>query len=130
MEYNWSNKTVLIVEDTHINCLLYKAMLEGTGIKIVIAENSQTFFDVFKKEIYDVILMDINLGEKINGLDLIKHLQKNNIYTPVIIQTAFSIQYPIDDDIKYHAMVNKPINFTALKEIINDIFNKNDKKTT
>jgi CheY-like chemotaxis protein len=68
--------------------------------------------------------MDVNLGEKLTGVDLTRHMRKNGDYTPVIIQTAYFRDYIIDDDIKYNGYIEKPINFPLLLEKIDNIFKK------
>lgn len=126
MLYDWSNKKLLIVEDTHVNYLLFKIFLETTKIHISYARNSEDFFRLINNK-YDLVLMDVNLGEKLTGIDLIKYMRKIGNNTPVIIQTAYIREYVIDDDIKHDGFIEKPIKFPVLFEKINNIFNKNGK---
>ena len=125
MLYDWSDKKLLIVEDTYVNYMLLKAILETTKIHIVHARNSADFFRLINNK-FDVVLMDVNLGEKVTGIDLVRHMRKNDNYTPVIIQTAYFREYIIDDDIKYEGFIEKPINFPLLLQMIDNIFKKNN----
>lgn len=122
MLYDWSNKKILIVEDTYINYQLLKTFLDTTNVHISYARNSADFFRLINNK-YDLVLMDVNLGERLTGIDLLRHMRKSYNYTPVIIQTAYFREYVIDD-IKYDGFVEKPINFSFLLEKINNIFNK------
>lgn len=125
MLYDWSDKKILIVEDTYINYQLLKAFLDNTKARTVLARNSCDFFMLIDNE-YDLVLMDVNLGENLNGIDLTKHMRKNGNYTPVIIQTANFHDYIIDDDVKHNGFISKPINFQLLFEMIDSIFKKNN----
>lgn len=122
MNYDWSDKRVLIVDDTYLNCLLLKTILEHTKIDITIARNSKDFFHHIVNK-FDLVLMDINLGENINGIDLIKHMQTHGDDTPIIIQTAYGNEYFISDDIDYIDMIRKPINAQKLYVMMNAVLN-------
>lgn len=119
MNKNWSDKSVLIVEDTKVNCMLFKAILEHTNIKITFANSSDEFYKFYRRnKKYDLILMDINLGEKTNGIDLIRYLQSIGNKVPIIIQSAYGNQFYICDDIKYYAIIAKPINISLLYDLM------------
>ena len=45
MIYEWSNKNVLVVEDSPINIELMVIMLSSTKINITISKNSTDFFN-------------------------------------------------------------------------------------
>lgn len=122
MKPNWSNKKVLIVEDVYFNHFLLRTILFDTLIQIFIARNSMEFFKLIKENTYDLILMDINLSEDLNGIDLIRYIQNIKIDVPVIIQTAYTDDFKIDNDIKYNAIIYKPIMTDILLNTIDEIF--------
>jgi CheY-like chemotaxis protein len=122
MIYSWAGKKILIVEDNYINCLLFKHMLNGTNIDIIFAKNSKEFFELIEADAYDLILMDVNLGESINGIELIRYLQVNEIITPVFIQSALD-DYSFDSfHIKDIEIIRKPINLNELLLKIDGVF--------
>jgi CheY-like chemotaxis protein len=123
MTYNWSNKKLLVVEDNDFNCLLLKHVLEDTGINIVFAMKSNEFIEYIETNTYDLILMDIHLGEKTTGIDLIKHLHSNNIDIPVIIQSACDDDYLHYNNINYFDIIRKPLDIDILLNLINNAFN-------
>jgi len=122
--YDWSDKKILIVEDNNINYLLLQHMLQITGILIDLAKNSNCFFKFISMNNYDLILMDINLNEKISGVDLIKFMKSNNINVPVIIQTAYDEELIHSiSDIQHSDIISKPLNRDILFNKININFN-------
>jgi CheY-like chemotaxis protein len=118
MDYNWVNKKVLIVEDTYANCLLLEHILNPTGIGITIVNDSGGFFNTIEDG-YDLILMDVNLGEMITGIDLVKYMNRNDIEIPVILQTAYDVLDLDIADIKYNGLIRKPI---SPKKLLDDIY--------
>ena len=52
---------VLYVEDKKVNQTVMKLMLESAGHKVDIAANGQIALDMFRPELFDVILMDIQM---------------------------------------------------------------------
>ena len=122
--YDWSNKTALIVDDTEINRLLIQLMLEETHIKLYEAEDSAGFFNLIYTHDFDLILMDINLGEKLNGIDLIKYLRNNKFDVSIIIQSAND--YDVKD-LNIDGYLRKPIKSKKLLNDINNVFIKKRK---
>lgn len=121
---DWSDKKILIVEDNDINYLLLEHMLKPSGIIIDYAKNSNTFFELITKNNHDLILMDINLNEKISGIDLIKFMKNNDINIPIIIQTAYDEELIHSiSDIQYSDIISKPLNRDILFNKINNRFN-------
>lgn len=73
------NKTILIVEDEQIIAENLRFILQEKGYNFVdLAIDVEDTKDLFKKHTYDLVLMDINLGDysEIDGIDLIKWLTK------------------------------------------------------
>ena len=65
---------------------------------IDIALNGEEGLELYKKNKYDLILLDVNLGSGLNGLDIANYIrleQKDKI--PIIIITAFAMK----DEIEY-----------------------------
>jgi len=122
--FDWSDKTLLIVDDTEINRVLIKYMLEETNINLYEAEDSASFFNLIYTHNFDVILMDINLGERLNGIDLIKYLQNNKFNVSVIIQSANDYDL---DDLEISGYLRKPFKSKTLFEYINKVFIKKTK---
>ena len=87
-DYNWSNYTVLIVEDDIINFKVIEAMLRNTKINIIHADNGVMAIDhvrLFPQ--IDIVLMDVHLPE-MSGLEATGRIKEINRTLPVIAQTA------------------------------------------
>lgn len=87
--YNWSEKTILIVEDTETSIMYYRAALKKTKVQLECAENGIQAVELVKQgKHFDVILMDINMP-MLNGIEATKQIKSINPKIPVIIQTAY-----------------------------------------
>lgn len=63
-----TKKTLLLVEDEVILALANKQTLENYGYNVIVVNSSENAIEVFKEtEAIDLILMDIDLGEGIDG---------------------------------------------------------------
>ena len=83
-------KTILLVEDEPIIALDTSHRISRLGYKVVMAFNSESAIKLIKKnQDISLVLMDINLGEGINGAETAKTILKiNNI--PVIFLSSYS----------------------------------------
>jgi PAS domain S-box-containing protein len=83
------NGVVLIVEDDKINQLTIKKFLE-TRYTTIITDSSDEALEILKMKKVDIILMDISIWGKKNGLELTKELKASKEFShiPVIAITA------------------------------------------
>ena len=82
------NIKVLVVEDIALNQLLMKTLLDDFKFERDIAENGKIAIELFQKNSYDIILMDLQMPI-MNGFeatDYIRNTLKSNI--PIIALTA------------------------------------------
>lgn len=87
--YNWSEKTILIVEDTDTSIMYYKAALKKSKVHLVCADNGMQAVELVKQgNHFDLILMDINMPV-LNGIEATKQIKSINPKIPVIVQTAY-----------------------------------------
>jgi DNA-binding LytR/AlgR family response regulator len=86
------NKKILIVEDEQIIAENLRFILNGYGYDFVdVAMDVTETKELFEKTPYDLVIMDINLGETsiMDGIDLIKDLSQKYSF-PFIFVTANS----------------------------------------
>lgn len=79
---------VLVVEDIPLNQLLMKTLLDDFGFESDIATNGNIALDLFQLNIYDIILMDLQMPER-NGFETTTYIRtklKSNV--PIIALTA------------------------------------------
>ena len=132
---------VLVIEDNKLFSHAIKSILELENIFVKTAYNGESAIDILTKENFDVILLDIMLGDKMNGFEFL-NLLKSNIrlnHIPVIITSALVQDEKIYEGLRSGAidylvkpfrtneLVLKVKNFAKLKEnhtnnpIISDI---------
>ena len=88
-----NNLDILIVEDESLVALELSNSIESYGFNVVdYVTTPKMATELFQKEKVDLILMDINLGEKIDGIDLYKSF---NTCIPIIYLTAYQDEVSI-----------------------------------
>ncbi len=85
------NPTVLVVEDNPANMKYIMFILKRLKINVVEAYSGEEAQKLIASGEYDCMLLDINLGEGISGLDLMKIIRKKERYknTPIVAVTAY-----------------------------------------
>jgi len=84
---------ILIVEDNTETQLIIKISLRDT-YDVELAGNADDAIELIKKNGFDLVLLDINLGNSDDGRDVLNMIKKEVKYTnlPVIIITAYDIK--------------------------------------
>lgn len=84
---------LLIVEDNHHNRDMLGRRLQNRGFTLCYAENGEAALDLVPRERPDLILMDIGLGEGIDGLETTRRLKASPDHAaiPVIALTAHAL---------------------------------------
>ena len=95
------NIKILMAEDDELNGKLFKDLIENIDNNITLewVKNGQEAIDMSSKNIYDIILMDIEMPIK-NGfetsLEIRKSLNSNNKSTTIIAMTAHLVEDVLD----------------------------------
>ena len=111
---------VLIVEDNPVNSFYIKSVLENHGVLTDHAKDGLSAIEFCKKESYDLILMDIQMP-KMDGIKASKVIKRElKINTPIIAQTANTVQKDIDDCYKAGMVDYLPKPF-SIDELIHKI---------
>ena len=84
------NLTILIVEDDEVALESLKVALERRCRKILAAKDGDEGLKFFKNNAVDIVITDINLGSKTDGLSMVKSIRRINPNVPVIFMTAYS----------------------------------------
>jgi len=69
------NAVILIVEDDDLLSTMYKTKFESEGFKVIVAGDGLAGFEMAKKHLPKVILLDVMLP-KLSGTDLLAQLKK------------------------------------------------------
>ncbi len=114
---------ILIVEDEYIYAIYLKTLLTGAGYEIIdIVPSGELAIKKSEELKPDVILMDIKLDGKIDGITAVKEIQKKSDL-PVIYVTALSDEetYNLASSTKMYGFINKPVDEDKLFECIKNI---------
>lgn len=121
---NQVRSTVLVVEDNFIAQTVAKSLLNTLQCQVDIASNGADAIKLCEKNQYDLILMDIGLGEGMDGYE-VTHFIRSNLDTachiPIIALTAHagdeSKQRCIEAGMD--AVITKPLTKAHAEDIIN-----------
>jgi two-component system, sensor histidine kinase and response regulator len=117
---------VLLVEDHAVNQMVAQAILERRGFEVVLAGNGREGVEAFRRERFDLVLMDIQMPEMdgFEALEAIRALeQRTGRRTPVVALTAHAMKEDRErclaagmDD-----YLSKPIDAGKLADIIRGV---------
>lgn len=89
---------ILYVEDDHINALVVSKFLEPL-FDVDLAVDGESSIAKCEQTLYDLVLMDINLGpDKMNGVDTMRLLRKKEQYKPIPFVAFTAYALPEDED--------------------------------
>lgn len=89
-QFNWKNKTILVVDDEYMNYLLFEAILEETDSNILHALNGEVAIEECQNnEDIDLVLMDLKMPV-VNGYEATKAIKDLRKDLPIIAQTAYT----------------------------------------
>lgn len=129
-QFNWEDKTILIVDDTKMNYVLLRSQLRKTSVKTLWVENGFDAVEFVKnKNEADLILMDIRMPV-MDGIEASKMIKDICPDIPIIIQTASVMGSAFEEISKSNCddTIFKPIDAGKLIEIIANQFEKYSKK--
>jgi len=119
-----TQKVILLVEDDMMNQLTIRKFLEGR-YNILITDSSDEVKEILIKGNIDLILMDISIKGKLNGLELAKELKNSKIFShiPIIAVTAHAFQADKINSLKAgcNGYLSKPFSRESLIELIQEL---------
>ena len=97
-------KTILLVEDDFLNRRLSKKILLTSGYEVLEAKNAKETFELLQNTALNLVILDINLGEKqTNGISIGQEIQQN-YGLPFLYLTAYDTP-----DMLKSAVSTKPV---------------------
>ena len=115
----------LVVEDEAITGFYLKKTLESNNFSVAdVAPSSKKAINLFEENQPDIILMDIDLNGRAEGLEAAKEILKNDRKTPIIFMSGYDDVY-LTTQIQMMnplAFLSKPINVNEIVNIANDYF--------
>ncbi len=129
--YHLKGKKVLFAEDNPINALYLRSLLEKNNFIIESVENGEEAVNRCKEHKFDIILMDIQMPI-LDGISASKLIREDlKINTPIIAQSANTVQKDIDAcyAIGVNDYLAKPFTEEQLLQKISLVLNLNNLKT-
>jgi len=120
---------ILIVEDNDINAKVLELILKKLTFEYstTFASDAREAFEKTSKEQFDLVLMDINLGDgEMTGTEVMKELKKDIQYQniPIYAVTCYSLPGDKERFLRegFDKYISKPINHQLLlQEITRDL---------
>jgi signal transduction histidine kinase/CheY-like chemotaxis protein len=116
---------VLVVEDNKINQTVTKRIIEKNNCNCFMVDDGYQALEILNKEIFDIILMDINMP-LMNGFETTRVIRLKGIKTPIIALTAFAKDEITEEALSagMNDIMIKPFEPILLFKVINDQINK------
>lgn len=110
---------VLVVEDNKINGELIFAYLKQ-DYEVDIAKTGFLAIELVKRSEYNIVLMDINLGEGMNGMQAAREMHKINKDLPIVALTGYSTEKEITTILKHDFIgyILKPVDRVSLYKVL------------
>jgi DNA-binding response OmpR family regulator len=79
---------ILVVDDEPNIRFVYKEVLSEEGFDVLEAESGKDTFDILKRELIDLVILDVKLRSE-SGLDVLQKIIKEYPNTPVVLCSAY-----------------------------------------
>lgn len=120
-----NKEKVLVVDDNRINGELILAFLKQ-DYEVDIATTGFLSIELVNRSEYDIVLMDINLGQGMNGIQAAKEIHKIKKDLPIVAMTGYSTEKEITEILKnnFTGYILKPIDRKALEKVLEKTIRK------
>ncbi|KAB7727351.1 response regulator [Rudanella paleaurantiibacter] len=78
---------ILLVEDEERLASFIRKGMSAEGYEVEVAYDGRMGLSLFRRDMYDVIILDVNLPQ-MNGFELCRHIRAENEAVPVLMLTA------------------------------------------
>ncbi len=120
VDFNFTDKNILIVEDDIPNARYLQEVFNNTSANIILAYNGYDAIKITKQTSLDIILMDIRLPD-ISGYEITQQIRKENKEVIIIAQTAYASSEDRQQayDSGCNEYLSKPIKSKKLLAVVN-----------
>ena len=127
MTETMSTHLALIIDDEPDIRELLEMTLGRMNINTRSAANLAEAHALLKSEKFDICLTDMRLPDG-NGIDLVRHIQQQDMNLPTAVITAYGSMDTAVDALKAGAFdfVSKPVDLTVLRNLINSVLKLSD----
>ena len=125
-----ANKKILLVEDDQNFGIVLREYLTLNDFDVTLAKNGMEGFEKFKKDNYDLCILDVMMPYK-DGYTLAKEIREKNKDVPLIFLTAKSMKEDVMKGYKVGAddYLNKPFDSDVLLMKIKAIIQRKSAET-
>ena len=126
---DWSDKTILIVEDVYNNFLLLETILQPTKARVINVENGLKAVNSVKRNDHiDFVLMDLRLPV-LDGFEATSRIKAFKPWLPIIAVSAYNVgeEYVRCIQAGCDAFIRKPLNTTLLMDTMKKLFQQYDR---
>lgn len=124
-----NKRRILLVEDDQNFGAILKDYLQLNDFDVVLAKNGMEGFEKFKKDTYDMCILDVMMPYK-DGFTLAREIREKNKEIPLVFLTAKTLKEDIMKGYKVGAddYLNKPFDSEVLLMKINTILQRKAKE--
>jgi DNA-binding response OmpR family regulator len=126
-QYNWTGKTLLLVEDDPTTCFLIKEYLSITHAQLLVADSKEEALSIYSNNDISLCLINIHLNNEI-AFDIAGSIKAKNPQVPILFQTALT-EIEANKKCKEHGFVdfiNKPYTIEVFLHSLNKCLMKAD----
>jgi len=111
----------LVVEDDPANMNYILFMLKKLGITAISAFSGKEALEKISNAVIDILLLDINLGDSMSGIDLLTLLRQQDAFKtiPAIAVTAYHQDEKLFIKAGFNTLLTKPYSKEELKNVLN-----------
>jgi len=122
---------ILVAEDNEVNQLLIQELLNANDLNHVIVENGVDAIAMLKKDVFDLIFMDINMPV-MGGIEAMNNIKAMEIKTPVIALTANAMGGDKNRflELGFDSYLSKPIVHSDFLNILNNYLDSTKKQVS
>lgn len=133
---------VLVVDDDEKITFAIRMILESEGFHVLTARNGQEGWEIARREVPDITLLDIRMSE-MNGLEVLEKICEREVDTAVIVITGFGtmetairamhlgafdyLTKPLDIE-KIKMLCRRALEMRALREEVHELKTRLDEK--
>jgi CheY-like chemotaxis protein len=124
--YDFTGKSVLVVEDTMMSFKLIAAVLGQVNATVIHAHNGRKAIELCSgDQHFDIVVMDIQMPE-INGIEATRKIKQMRPALPVIAATAntFDNEEAVCREAGCDSFITKPLQFVKLFELMKFHFDR------
>lgn len=125
-DFDFSGKSVLVVEDTLMSFKLFSAVLKQVNAEVSHASNGRLAIEMCSGDLhFDLVLMDLQMPE-VNGIEATRAIKKIRPSLPIIAATAntFDDEETACLEAGCEGYVTKPLKFNKLFELMQRLFDR------